>query len=338
MVDFGGWLMPLQYKGIIQEHKIVRAGVGIFDVSHMGRIHVEGPEAEEFLDWLSTNRITGKKEGSAIYTVWCREEGTAVDDLLVYKKNKNHFFVVVNAANRVKDLQHMENEGGRFDIRIFDRFEEGGILAIQGPDSEVVVGKIFPETVDLKPFTFTSVQYDEEEVVFAATGYTGAGGYEILGSKEAIISLWDYFIQEGVAPIGLGARDTLRLEMGYALYGHELSDAIAPVESVSSWTVKMDKPQFLGKIAQERFCRRQYGVVLRGKGIAREGYRVLIQNEDAGYVTSGTMSPSLEKAIAIIMVDRELEEGEVVEIQIRNQKVGAEVVSLPFFKKQESKA
>src|SRR3984885_1292057 len=179
MVEFAGWEMPVQYKGIIQEHKAVRERVGIFDVSHMGRIVIQGKEAEFFLDYLSTNQISGKPRGSATYTVWCNESGGSIDDLIIYKYEEDHFFVVVNASNRQKDLEHLLKEGVNFDVKIEPKYESEGILAIQGPRAGSLVSQIFKETFDLRHMHFVPLLYHGQELILSATGYTGAGGFEI---------------------------------------------------------------------------------------------------------------------------------------------------------------
>jgi len=336
IVDFAGWEMPIRYKGVIHEHHTVRKKVGIFDVSHMGRILIEGPDAESFLDFLSTNEITGKKDFSATYTVWASADGGSVDDLIIYKKDNTHFFVVVNAGNREKDLQHLQKHASDFDVTITSLYEKEGILAIQGPKAKSLIGELFPDVQDLKPMRFAPILYNQQEIILSGTGYTGAGGCEIYAPNEVIVALWDQFLDigqsYGVEPIGLGARDTLRLEMGFALYGHELSDAIAPNESVSAWTVKLGKPDFLGKEVIEKLDnpRAEYGVVLQDKGIAREGYPVYREGQQIGVVTSGTQSPTLNQAIAIVLVDQKLSQEDIVEIQIRKNLCRAKVVKLPF--------
>ena len=340
MVDFAGWEMPIQYKGIIHEHLAVREKVGIFDVSHMGRVLVKGPEAEKLLDYLSTNKIVGKKDLTATYTVWCKESGGAIDDLIVYKQAHDSFFVVFNASNRLNDLQHLQQIGAEYDVKIQDCFE-GGILAVQGPKATPVILGMFKEAQNIKPMRFLPVNFHGEEIILAGTGYTGAGGFEFYASMPAIVQLWDQILDQGqeygIEPVGLGARDTLRLEMGFALYGHELSEEIAPTESVSRWTVKWDKGDFLGRTALENLehnphKRSQCGIVLKERGIAREGCPVFKDGKPIGEVTSGTMSPSLKKAIAIILVEGKLQEGENIEVKIRDKHCLAEVVKLPFYK------
>lgn len=342
MVDFAGWEMPVQYSGVIKEHQAVREKVGIFDVSHMGRVEIKGPEAEKLMDYLSTNKISGKKDFSATYTVWCDQAGGCVDDLIVYKEGPESFFIIVNAGNRDKDLNHLKEVAQDFDVTVEEKYQDG-ILAVQGPNARPLMATIFTEAQEVKPMRFAIVDFQGNQVILSGTGYTGSGGFELYGPMEAIIPLWEKIMEKGQAfgiePIGLGARDTLRLEMGFPLYGHELTDDIAPTESVASWTVKLNKEDFLGKgalevLEQRGTKRKELGVVLKEKGIAREGYEVFKDEEMIGKVTSGTMSPSLKQAIAMILVEGNLEQGENIEIDIRGKRVKAEVVPLPFWRKE----
>lgn len=339
MVEFGGWEMPIQYKGIIHEHLTVRQHVGVFDVSHMGRIMIEGPDAERLLDHLSTNVIQNKADYSATYTVWCNHEGTCIDDLIIYKKNAHQFFIVVNAANRQKDLHHLKELAANYNVIITDTYNDGGILAVQGPKAAPLMTALFPQTNVLKHMQFMPVSYEGQEIFIARTGYTGEDGFEIYASNSATVKLWHLLLKEGkqyqLEPIGLGARDTLRLEMGYALYGHEINETIAPTESVSAWTVKLDKHDFIGKPSLKSLNalstkRHEYGVILKDKGIAREGFEVFKQGALIGKVTSGTFSPSLNQAIAIVLVEINLKEGDNVDIMIRRHLCQAAVVNLPF--------
>lgn len=338
MAVFAGWQMPISYSGIIEEHKNVRQCAGLFDVSHMGQIEIVGEEAEQLLDYLSTNHITNKQDGTAIYTVWCDSQGKAIDDLIVYKINSNRWMVVANAGNREKDLQHLIEQAKPFKVHIQAHYQDRGILALQGPKAELVLTQLFPECSSLRPMRLKEMDFRDKPVIISKTGYTGAGGFELFAENAVIAELWDEILKlgqsEGVIPVGLGARDTLRLEKGFALYGHELSSSIAPTESVSAWTVKSDK-EFLGKkileelesSSQKRF---QYGVVLKAAGIAREGYVVSQNSNLVGIVTSGTYSPILQKAIAIVMVNVPLSLAQLVQIKIRSQDITAEVVPLPF--------
>lgn len=341
IVDFAGWKMPLYYTGILHEHLAVRSNIGIFDVSHMGRIEVQGHEAESLLDYLSTNKIKEKSPLSATYTVWTTESGGCLDDLIVYKQDPTHFFVVVNASNRQKDLLHLKKYASAFDVQIHEKYSEEGILAIQGPKSLAVTERIFPEVKGLKPMQFLDSRYNGNSLILSATGYTGAGGIEIYAPHATIVELWDRFLEEGkpegLIPVGLGARDTLRLEMGYALYGHEIHESIFPSESVSRWTICWKKKDFLGKEILQKMekdpkRRSEYGIVLIDQGVAREGYEVYHENRLIGKVTSGAFSPSLNQCIALILIEGTLKVGDRIEVQIRQNKVRGEIVSLPFLK------
>lgn len=332
MVTFAGWEMPIQYpSGILKEHTAVREKVGLFDVSHMGRINVSGKEAEAFLDYLSTNKISEKSIGSVTYTVFANEQGGSVDDALIYRLGPERFTVIVNAGNRDKDLVHLKKYASRFAVTITPRYQGEGILALQGPEAPLLLEKILPGVSALGRMKVK--EYDT--LLVARSGYTGSDGFELCGPEAAIKQLWERLTALGAAPIGLGARDTLRLEAGLALYGHELSDTISPLESVSYWTVKADKADFLGKAALDKAPpkRHQYGAILREKGIAREGSPVLKEGQEIGIVTSGTFAPTLEQGIMIIMVKEQLKEGDKIDASVRGRPLQAEVVKLPFYKR-----
>lgn len=343
MINFNGWEMPLSYQGILAEHSAVRERAGIFDLSHMGKIEITGPEAEAFLDFLSTNHIKGKSNNSATYTVWMNERGGSVDDLIVYKQSEDAFFVIVNASNREKDLEHIKNQAKGWNVHVNPHYQGEGILAIQGPQSIGLVHQLFPDIERLKPMQFVNLTYEGDPVILSTTGYTGSGGVEIFTSSRNTQKIWDYFVnQQKVPPIGLGARDTLRLEMGYALYGHELSDTIAPTESVSAWTVKMDKENFLGKeqlIKLENSGRKRfsYGILLQEEGIAREGAAVVFQEKEIGKVTSGTFAPSLHQAVALILVNQPLKTEDEIKVLVRNRPIAARIVKLPFINPGKTK-
>ncbi len=339
MVDFGGWEMPLQYVGVLHEHHVVREKVGVFDVSHMGCVAVEGPEAEAFLDYVSTNVIAGKKDMTACYTVWANEVGASIDDGIVFRFHTNKFFVVVNASNRNKDLEHFRKYAQDFDVTLTDRYESEGILAVQGPLSEKLLTEVLGALPELKFMRFAELTFKGSTIILSKTGYTGSPGYEIYADNSVLPAVWDALFASkedyGLESIGLGARDTLRLEMGFALYGHELTDNIAPTESVSAWTVKLNKDKFLGKTALQALeeapnKRRQYGVVLLDKGIPRQGCVVRKDKRDIGVVTSGNLSPTLGKGIALIMTSEALHDDDNITITIRNKHIPAAVKPLPF--------
>lgn len=339
IVEFAGWEMPLQYEGILAEHQAVRQAVGLFDVSHMGFIEVSGSDAEQFLDFLSTNTISGKAPGTAIYTVWCNEKGGSVDDVMVFKVSTDHFFIIVNAGNREKDLLHLTTQAANLhkDVQIKEHYSGRGILALQGPSAELLLANLLPEAAALKPMHFLCLK---NGAYLSRTGYTGAGGFEMHAPIDQILTWWDTFLDKGQAfgikPIGLGARDTLRLEAGFALYGHELSDTIAPIESVSAWTVKWDKPDFLGKKALEQLeplRRHPFGLRMLEGGIPRQGCKVFKKEKEIGAVTSGSYSPTLETGIALILASEPLQLGEKVMIHIRQTQYPAIVAEIPFVRK-----
>lgn len=339
IVDFAGWQMPLYYSlGALKEHLWVREHAGLFDISHMAKIWVEGEESEKYLNFLATNNIHKIVDGQAQYNVLCNPLGGAVDDVIVYRCSHKRYFVAVNASNRGKDLEHFKKYAPDFKVTIREDFEGYGILALQGPQSKMILSKDFPEIAMLKFMHFIELKSDRDPLIIARTGYTGELGYELYGNEKNLKTLWGKLLEENLEqlkPIGLAARDSLRLEMGYALYGHELSDEILPIETVAAWAVKLNKEHFLGKEAlakksQANDKRSQYAVRLAENAIARPGATVVVNNQTCGLVTSGGFSPTLKSSIAIIMVDKILHQGDFVDILIRDRKVGAQVVKLPF--------
>jgi len=340
-VDFGSWEMPLFYRGTVAEHMVVRNRVGIFDVSHMGRIDISGKSAMQFVDYLCTNSLMNRSDHSVTYAVMCNDSGGTIDDTLVYQISTQQYFIVANAANRKKDLEHLIEHSAAFDCKVHPRFSDIGIIAVQGPQASDVVEEVFQKPFLLRPIQFTSIVFQGEEVLVSRTGYTGSLGYELFMPLPILGRVWDALLASRCAPdilpCGLGARDTLRLEAGYALYGHELNSDIAPTESISAWTVNWKKDDFIGKEAllhlENSFNKRtQYGLKLIEPGIAREGCTIWKGQRRIGVVTSGTHSPFLDCSIAIIMVTGKLAYGEMIEVEIRKRRVKAEVVKLPFTK------
>lgn len=334
MAPFAGFLMPIQYTSILQEHQAVREGVGIFDVSHMGCIDLTGTGAEKLLDFLLATHVIERPNGSAFYGVLCNQKGGCVDDVICLKKREGAYTLIVNASNKESDLQHILSYSTT--EKITPHFHDYGILALQGPKAPDLLLKLFPDVETLAPMHVKEVS----NLLICSTGYTGEKGFEIVGPHDAIVTLWDELTSLGATPCGLGARDTLRLEKGYALYGHELSLDIAPTESVSAWTVKFDK-DFLGKNALLKLeetgkKRHAYGVLLQSKQIARSENLVFDKGEKVGIVTSGTYSPSLKQPIALVLVDRTYPLGAFLQIQVRDHLIDAEIVKLPFYKKEKS--
>lgn len=338
-LEFNGWEMPLYYRGILPEHMATRESVTIFDVSHMGRVSITGDGAEALLDFLSANEIKGKKDGSATYTAWCAADGGVVDDLIVFRKTAADFFIVVNAGNREKDLDHLKSHSQNFSVAIQDHYADEGIIAIQGPHAVDVVTKLFPESRAVASMHFIVVTYKQHSVILSATGYTGAGGFELYAPNAILVDLWKALLEAGkdhhIMPAGLGARDTLRLEMGYALYGHEISPTIAPTESVAAWSVKLNKRDFLGQEALKALekspkKRSEVAIRLLQPGVIREGLTLFKNGKEIGMTTSGTFSPTLKYSIAIALVTEQVHVGDRLEVSIRNHLFPAEVVSLPF--------
>ncbi|MBI4530775.1 MAG: glycine cleavage system aminomethyltransferase GcvT [Candidatus Latescibacteria bacterium] len=340
MTEFGGWVMPVQYAGITVEHTAVRERAGVFDISHMGEIEVKGPGAEGFLDWLLPGLITGLLPGRIIYSLLCNEQGGAIDDILVYRRGETHFLLVVNAARTSVDVrwvtQHADHVGG---VTVEDTSDAYGMIALQGSGAEGIAQRYAEVNLqEVGYYRFTEGRVCGIEALISRTGYTGEDGFEVLCRTADVGHLWDVLIEEAcVTPCGLGARDTLRLEMGYALYGHELTEETTPLEAGLGWTVHIEKERFIGKdalVAQKRqgVQRRFVGLMVEERAIPRSDQRVISEaGEKIGYVTSGTFSPSLKRGIALSYVQKGYERpGTKVGVEIRERVVTAQVVKPPF--------
>lgn len=343
MVSFGGYCMPVQYPaGVIKEHMAVRENAGIFDVSHMGEVLFEGPDALKNLNYILTNDFTKMSEGRVRYSVMCNEEGGCIDDLVVYKFNDQKYMVVVNAANQDKDASWMEAHVTG-DCKFTNISETIGQIALQGPKSKDVLAKIADEEgFPAKYYTFNpDLSVAGVSCIVSQTGYTGEFGYELYMDSDKVVTVWNALLEAGkefgLLPCGLGARDTLRLEAAMPLYGHEMNDSIDPLETGLAFGVKMQKEDFIGKKAIEakgESPRTRVGMKVTGRGIVREGEDVFIGDEKIGVTTSGTHCPYLGYAIAMAMVAREHSEiGTQVEVDVRGRRVAAEIVELPFYKR-----
>ncbi len=304
IVDFAGWDMPVQYTSVKEEALAVRLGAGVFDVSHMGEFFVEGPDAETFVDHLVTNNISEAPIGKAIYSPLCRENGTVIDDLIVYKIAPARILICVNASNIDKDFSWMNSQVKNFKVKLTNFSTDYSLLALQGPKSEVILKSIISTLPDLEYYSVAEAQWQDQAYILARTGYTGEDGYEIFGTHQLIAQLWDELLNKGVTPCGLAARDVLRLEVGYPLYGHELNDEITPLDAALAWTVKLNKKSFIGLEALKNYQPRYKTVkFILEKGIPREGYPVHNEaGEEIGTVTSGTMSVVLNKGVAMARV------------------------------------
>lgn len=342
MVDFAGWLMPIQYTNLRQEHDCVRTHVGLFDVSHMGEIRVRGAKALETLEWLTTNDVTKLNNGEAQYSLLPNEDGGLVDDIIVYCVEKyQDYLVCVNASNKDKDFAWMQKHNKGADIS--DESDKWGQIAVQGPKALALLDKIFsPSNITaMKPFTFLKTKFSGFEAIVATTGYTGEKGAEVFIDAAGATKLWQTLLQEGqefgVQAIGLGARDTLRTEMKYSLYGHEIDDHSNPYEAGLGWVVKPAKKEFLAKskilaVKEKGLSKGLIGFKMLEKGIPRQGYSLWSPDgKEIGIVTSGTHSPSLDEPIGIGFVATPyVAEGTEISVDIRGRKVKAKVCKTPF--------
>ncbi|MBD5306747.1 MAG: glycine cleavage system aminomethyltransferase GcvT [Bacteroides sp.] len=344
MSPFGGFDMPIQYKGITEEHNAVRKAVGVFDVSHMGEVRVKGPDAYRFVSHIFVNDVTGAPDGQIFYGMMCREDGGTVDDLLVYKVNDNEYFLVINAANIDKDVKWIMDNAHGFEVVIENESPKYGEVAVQGPLAEETLEKVLGlELKDIAFYTFKTFPIDGEEVIISRTGYTGEDGFEVYGSHEFTVRLWDKLMEAGVQPCGLGCRDTLRFEVGLPLYGDELTEEISPIEASLSMFVKLDKPEFIGKEAlakqkAEGVTRRIVGIELEGNAVPRHGYPVEVNGEKVGEITTGYKSISTGKSVAMAMINKPYDKlGTEVEVRIRKKTFPAKVVKKRFYDKNYKK-
>ena len=330
MVPFAGYSMPVQYpSGVIAEHMAVRTACGLFDVSHMGEIFVSGPDAEKFVNHIFSNDITGIPDGKILYGMLLYPNGTVVDDLLVYKEFKpNHYLLVVNASNIAKDYEWICAQKEGYDVVVDNQSDSWGEIALQGPEAEKVAVEVlgFAQAAGLQFYTYFETEYEGQRLIVSRTGYTGEDGFEIYTSHELTRKFWDVLLEAGVAPCGLGCRDTLRFEAGLPLYGHELSDEITPVEAGLGMFVKVkDKEEFIGKeaiVAQKEagITRKIVGIELQDKAIPRAGYPVEVDGVQVGVVTTGYRSISTDRSVCVAMVQKEYTElGTQVEIRIRKK-------------------
>ena len=313
MSPFAGFMMPIQYVGITEEHNAVRGKVGMFDVSHMGEVFVSGPDAEKFVNHIFTNDVRGMRDGQVLYGMMLYPDGGTVDDLLVYKEfEPDRYLLVVNAANIAKDFAWMQEQAADYDVKVDNRSESWGQIAVQGPEAEKVLTEVLgmKEAADLTFYTFRDYVVDGERVIVSRTGYTGEDGFEIYASPARTAAYWKTLLEAGVAPCGLGCRDTLRFEAGLPLYGDELSADISPVMAGLGMFCKMDKEEFIGKeaLADQKagnITRKLVGIEIGDKAIPRAGYPVELEDgTEVGVVTTGYHSISLDKSICFALVDK----------------------------------
>ncbi len=342
MVDFAGWDMPVQYTGVLQEHENVRANVGLFDVSHMGEIEFKGAGALEEANRLITNDLAKCGDGQAVYAGLLNEQGTFIDDVVAYRFSPEHIFICVNASNVEKDFAWMSQNAKK--VKPVNRSDDFAQIAVQGPKAFALVQKLANKPLDgVGTYRFTTGQVAGVEAIISRTGYTGEDGFELYIAPNDAEKLWFALLEggkgDGCAPAGLGARDSLRTEMKYALYGNDIDDQHTPLEAGLGWIVKMDKGEFIGRdaLAAQKAAgvpRKLVGFELTEAGIPRGGYGILSNGEKVGVVTSGTMGPSVKKAVGIGYVPTALAaEGSTFHVEIRGAAKAARVVKTPFYKK-----
>ncbi len=348
LIDFGGWELPVRYTGVMDEHLACRAAAGLFDVSHMGEVVVEGADAEKFLYHLVSNDVSKIEIGMAQYSALCRPDGGIVDDLIVYRRDADRYFVVVNASNTEKDFAWMRkiHSDGGYKCRLVNESAKWSQIAIQGRVAEKILQTLTPMKLsEVKPFRFVENTVLGIPAILARTGYTGEDGFEIYLAWGDAPKVWRALLENGTSfglkPCGLGARDTLRLEVKYPLYGNELTDETNPLEAGIGFATKLDKTDFVGKAAivaakQAGLKRKLVGIEIKGAGIPRHGYKLFDETgtEEIGFLTSGTQSPSLKKPIGVAYVATNRSEiGTKILVEIRANKIPAEVVATPFYKR-----
>jgi aminomethyltransferase len=337
LVPFAGWEMPVEYDGIKAEHLRVRSSCGVFDVSHMGEIETEGPQAVELLQRLLSNDVSKIQVGGAQYSCLCREDGGVLDDLFTYRLGEDRYLTVTNAANHERDFEWFEAHAVEFEAEVGDRIDAYAMLAVQGPQAPQIVSRVTDGELPGR-FRTAELPVAGSSALVCGTGYTGEDGVELLVSPDNARTVWDALIGGGAGPAGLGARDTLRLEVNYCLYGNDLTEERTPIEAALGWCVKEDTG-FIGSEACRRV--RDQGpkevlepFVITGAGIPRQGNPIVAGDEEVGEVTSGTMSPSLEMGIGMGYVRRDLAEpGTAIEIDVRGKHRPAEIRERPLYSK-----
>lgn len=347
ITDFAGFELPLWYEGIVPEHMAVRTKVGVFDVSHMGRIRIRGDQAAEFLDYVTTRQPSQLQPLQGHYTVMCNQQGGVLDDLIIYNLS-DYFLMVYNAANRSKNYQWLKFHADAFNVELEDISDESIMFALQGPLATKIMQKTTPEDItQIKRFWVSIVSIAGNQVLLMRSGYTGENGFELILSDVSVerpntaIQLWQTLLQEGrdagIKPCGLGSRDSLRLEAGLCLYGNDLTEKITPFEAGLPFVVKLEKEKFIGKAAltrqhKEGLSQIRVGLKMMEPGIPRREHRIYHHDSEEGYVTSGGFSPILKRGIAMGYLPPQLSKiGTQLMIKIRNKDVNAQVTNLPFY-------
>jgi len=344
LVEFAGFEMPIQYSSIIAEHKAVRNSVGVFDVSHMGEVFVKGEKALDFVQHITVNDASKLFAGRVQYSAMCYEEGGIVDDLLVYRIADDEFMLVINASNIEKDFAWMQ-KNNKFGVDLKNESDEYSLLAVQGPNSLKTLQKLTDTQINLEYYHFTKLNLAGIDMIFSRTGYTGELGYELYfkGNEKVAEDLWSKIFEAGkefdIQPVGLAARDSLRLEMGFCLYGNDIDQTTNPLEAGLGWITKLSKQSFIGKdvlvkVKENGLKRKLVAITSDEKTFPRHGYDLSVNTNKIGAVTSGTVSPMLEKPIAMGYVETQFAEiGSEINFLIRGKEVPAKVVKLPFVKR-----
>lgn len=348
IIDFGGWALPVEYSGILEEHEAVRTKAGIFDVSHMGEITVKGEDAEKYLQLIVTNDISALADNQIAYTPMCYPDGGVVDDLLVYKYSSDNYLLIVNASNTGKDFEWMKDHVSG-NVTVKNVSLDYAQLALQGPKAQTILQKIVNEDLDKIEFYHFKgdVEVNGTKALVSRTGYTGEDGFELYVASVKAPEIWDLLLEtgknEGLVPAGLGARDTLRFEAGLPLYGQEIDKDITPLEAGLGIFVKLSKDDFIGKDAlaaqkAEGLKRKSAGFEMIDRGIPRSHYEVYAGGKKIGYVTTGSFSPTLKKNIGNALIDAEYaKEGTEIEVSVRNKKLKAKIIKRPFYTKKYKK-
>ena len=344
IVEFAGYEMPIQYSSIIAEHKAVRNSVGVFDVSHMGEVFVKGKRALDFVQHITVNDASKLFSGRVQYSAMCYEDGGIVDDLLVYRIADDEFMLVINASNAEKDFAWMQ-KNNKFDVELKNLSDEYSLLAVQGPNSLKTLQKLTETHINLEYYHFTKLNLAGIDMIFSRTGYTGELGYELYftGNEKVAEDLWNKIFEAGkefdIQPVGLAARDSLRLEMGFCLYGNDIDQTTNPLEAGLGWITKLSKPNFISKdvllkVKEKGLNRKLVAITSDEKTFPRHGYDISVNSNKIGVITSGTVSPMLDKPIAMGYVETKYAEmGSKINFLIRGKEVPAKVVKLPFVKR-----
>ncbi len=338
IVPFAGFLMPVSYKeGLVGEYKAVRNSVGMFDVSHMGKISLEGKNISKLLNYVTVNNVNNLNDGDAQYNMFCDYKGNVIDDIIVYRQSKSHFFLIVNASNIDKDYDWLVSFNKDANLKIKNQSNDFSIIALQGKDSRKAMKEIF--SIDLKHmkfYTFETYNIFDNDVIVSRTGYTGELGFELIASHKVIIEIWKKLIEKNVQPCGLASRDVLRIEMKYCLYGNDLTDSINPIQAGLKWVVDLTKKNFIGKKylenELENVTKRLICFEMVEKSIPRKNYEVYHDEEKIGIVSSGTFSSSLNKGIGMAFINSKSLNNKNINIKIRNKMYKARVVKPPFIK------